>query len=398
MKKILTLILLTGLLVTSVACSSSNDKAAAKTTAATTTASKDEPADDTPMISEDYQGDLSKYVTIPALSEIKISSEKLNENWEYEAKLVQESYAEYVDTEEGYAAVTGDRVNIHYKGYAADDTVEITEETIANMTNMTYDDEGNLEAGFDLVLGSGSFIGAYESAENPEKNNPGFEDQLVGMKAGETRTITVTFPDSYENSAELRGVVIKFDVTVNSIQNVVLPELTDTMVAEYTSSQFETVTAFKEYILRYYTGQLAYEAIMEGAVFASYPAEQLDEAITQYVYDYIDYTYGDEELTDEEIKVIFDEQYDAAEENAKSSVGSRLVLETLFKELEITLTYGEYKTQRAAEFEQYYFYYYYYYGLSTEEDMEEYFGREQLVIQFKYNKMMEILPDKIAVE
>ncbi len=397
MKKLLTIVLLTAMTLSVCACGSDGTKnnTSAATTTGTTTIP--EPPDDTPMVDEDYQMDLSKYVTVPKLSEIKISTAALNEKWDEEAKLAKESFAEYVDTAEGYTAVLGDLVNVHYKGYSASADVTITEETLANMTNMTYDDEGKLEEGFDLILGSDSFIGAYESEEHPEKNNPGFEDQLVGMRAGETRTITVTFPDNYGNSQELRGVVIKFDVTVNSVQNVVLPELTDKMVSDYTSEQFKTVAEFQAYILRYYTGQLAYEALTDGAVFSSYPEDQIDAAISEYVYDYIDYTYGDQELSDEEIKIVFDEQYKDAEENAKTTVGNRLVLETLFKELNITLTYGEYKEARHAEFEQYYFYYYYYYGLATEEDMEEYFGRNQLILQFKYNKMMEILPDKITV-
>lgn len=401
MKKLLSVLLLIGLSASFAACSAAepggNSNTQGTTTAATTT-STPKYDDDHLMTSQDYGFDLSKYATVPALDQIKVSSEKLNENWLAEEKLAKEYFAEYKDTEEGYVAADGDRVNIHYKGYAADASLEITEETIANMTNISYDDEGNLEVGFDLVLGSGSFIGAYESATNPEKNNPGFEEQLVGMKAGESRTITVTFPDDYGNSEELQGVVIKFDVTVNSVQQTVLPELTDEMVKEYTSEQFTDVASFKAYILRYYTAQLAYDAIVEGSTFSSYPEELLDKYITEYVYDYIDYTYGDEELTDEEIKVVFDEKYKDAKENAENTIENHMILETLFTRLNITLTYAEYKEELNAEFEAYYFYYYYYYGLSTVEDVEEYFGEEQLVLQFKYSKMQEILPDHVTVE
>ncbi|MBQ8288563.1 MAG: FKBP-type peptidyl-prolyl cis-trans isomerase [Clostridia bacterium] len=402
MKKIATLLLLAGLLTTFASCGSEGTSSNTTSITTVTTAAEEDSTpkydDDDLMVSEDYQFDLSKYATVPALSDIKITAEELNENWLAEEKLAKEYFAEYEDTAEGYAAVDGDLVNIHYKGYSADESLEITEETIANMTNIAYDDEGNLGAGHDLTIGSDTFIGAYESETNPEKNNAGFEEQLIGMKAGETRTITVTFPDDYLNSEELRGVVIKFDVTVNSIKNIILPELTDEMVSEYTSEQFTDVASFKAYILRYYTAQLAYDAVGEGSTFSSYPEELLDRYISDYVYDYIDYLYGDEELTDEEIKVVFDEQYNDAKKNAESTIESRLVMETLFQRLNITLTYAEYKEELKKDFETYSFYYYYYYGLSTEADVEEYFGEDQLVQQFKYDKMMEVLPDHVTVE
>lgn len=400
MKKLLSILLLAGVLLSTAACSQS--ETGAKTTNASTTANPKPSApkydDDHLMTNPDYQFDLSKYATVPALSEIKISTQKLNEKWLEEEKLAKENFAEYKDTEEGYVAQNGDRVNIHYKGYSADESVKLSEQTIANMTNISYNDKNELTAGYDLTLGSGAFIGKYESETHPEKNNPGFEEQLEGMKAGESRTITVTFPNDYGNSEELRGVVIKFDVTVNSIQQTILPELTDKMVSEYTSEQFKNVADFKAYILRYYTAQLAFDAIVEATTVISYPADLVDKYITEYVYDYIDYIYGDEKLTDAEIKVVFDEQYADAKKNAENTIENRLVLETLFTRLGISLTYGEYKEKLNEEFEAYYFYYYYYYGLSTVEDVEEYFGEEQLVLQFKHAKLQEILPDHVTVE
>ncbi len=396
MKKIITLCLLAGLLISATACAG-EDAQKGNTTGATTTAAP-KYDDDHPMVNSGLPADLTGYITVPELSAIKVSAEKLNEKWLEEEKMARESYAEFKDTAEGYVAADGDLVNIHYKGYSADPAVELTEETVANMTNIAYDDEGKLEEGYDLVLGSNSFIGAYENEAKPEKNNPGFEEQLVGLKAGENRTITVTFPDDYSNSKELQGVVIKFDVTVNKIQNVILPELTDEMVSEYTSEQYKDVASFKAYILEYYTAQLAYEAITEASTFHKYPEDLLDQYIKDYVADYIDYMYAGEELTDAEKKVIFDEQYDDAKENAEGSIESQMVLEVLFARMNITLTYKEYTDQLTAEFEEYYYYYYYYYGLTTVEDVEEYFGEDQLITQFKYDKLLKLLPGAVTVE
>jgi len=63
---------------------------------------------------------------------------------------------------------------------------------------------GGKGEGHDLVLGSGQFI-------------PGFEDQLIGAKAGEARVVTVKFPEEYQ-AAHLAGKDAAFDVTVKAVQ------------------------------------------------------------------------------------------------------------------------------------------------------------------------------------
>ncbi len=68
-----------------------------------------------------------------------------------------------------------------------------------------------------LVLGSGRMI-------------PGFEDGLVGAKAGEERVVAVTFPEDYQN-LDLAGKAAEFTITVNSVSEPRLPELDDAFFA-----------------------------------------------------------------------------------------------------------------------------------------------------------------------
>ena len=84
-------------------------------------------------------------------------------------------------------AATGDRVTISFVG-----TVD----------GVPF--EGGSAEDAPIVLGSGQFI-------------PGFEDQLVGIAAGETRTVSVTFPDPYPNEA-LKGKPAQFEVTAKSVE------------------------------------------------------------------------------------------------------------------------------------------------------------------------------------
>ncbi len=76
--------------------------------------------------------------------------------------------------------------------------------------------DGGTAQGYDLEIGSGSFI-------------PGFEDGLIGAEIGETRDVKVTFPESYPG-ADVAGKDAVFTVTVNSIHTETIPELTDELV------------------------------------------------------------------------------------------------------------------------------------------------------------------------
>lgn len=83
---------------------------------------------------------------------------------------------------------------------------------------------------YPLVLGSGNFI-------------PGFEDNLVGLKAKDEKTFEVTFPADY-HAKELAKKKVSFTVTVNKVQEVVEPKLDDAFAA--TVGPFETLQQLKD--------------------------------------------------------------------------------------------------------------------------------------------------------
>lgn len=92
----------------------------------------------------------------------------------------------YEPRAEGEAAQSGDKVTIDFVGKIDDVAFE-----------------GGSATDTDLVLGSNTFI-------------PGFEDQLVGIKAGEARKVNVTFPETY-GAANLAGKAAVFDVTAKAV-------------------------------------------------------------------------------------------------------------------------------------------------------------------------------------
>ena len=79
--------------------------------------------------------------------------------------------------------------------------------------------------GSDLVLGSNSFIGAY--TKDGKETHKGFEDQLIGKKAGDNVEVKVKFPDDYD-TAELQGVEVIFAVTVNTVSRLTVDD--DTLI------------------------------------------------------------------------------------------------------------------------------------------------------------------------
>lgn len=85
-------------------------------------------------------------------------------------------------------------------------------------------DGGKGEA-YELKLGSGSFI-------------PGFEEQVVGMAAGEEKDINVTFPENY-HVKELAGAPVVFKVKVHEVKETVVPEKDDEFVKDV--SEFDTM-------------------------------------------------------------------------------------------------------------------------------------------------------------
>ena len=154
------------------------------------------------------------------------------------------------------AAQSGDTVNIDYSG--AVDGVAFT---------------GGTATGYDLTLGSHSFI-------------DGFEDQIIGHNIGDTFDVTVTFPEGYGDSTDAEGNTIPlsgkeavFRVTVNSISEPVTPELTDEWVDSTfgTSDDVHTVEALRTYFSDALYDQNLEDAIMDSlldnAAFKDLPSE-----------------------------------------------------------------------------------------------------------------------------
>lgn len=106
----------------------------------------------------------------------------------------------------------GHVINLDYKGFVGDEAFE-----------------GGEAQGQTLEIGSGAFI-------------PGFEDELIGAKAGEERDVNVTFPEEY-HAEHLAGKEAVFKCKVNEIKDKLLPDLDDEFAKDV--SEFDTLDEYK---------------------------------------------------------------------------------------------------------------------------------------------------------
>lgn len=129
-----------------------------------------------------------------------------------------------------------------------DDTVNI--DYCGSVDGVEFD--GGKAEGYDLVLGSDTFI-------------PGFEDQLIGKKAGEECDVNVTFPEEY-HAEDLKGKAAVFKVKVNAVKETLLPEVDDEFAKDV--SEFDTLAELKSDIKKKLKEQKAQqsEAELEGAI------------------------------------------------------------------------------------------------------------------------------------
>ena len=138
-------------------------------------------------------------------AEISVSDEQVQAELDRMAQNVAST--ETVDR----AAEMGDTANIDFEGFDA---------------GVPF--EGGKGDNFDLKLGSGSFV-------------PGFEEQIVGMTAGEEKDIDITFPEDYH--ANLAGKPVVFHVKLNKLSVNVIPAIDDEFAKDV--SEFETLEELK---------------------------------------------------------------------------------------------------------------------------------------------------------
>lgn len=309
------------------------------------------------------KGTYDDYVTLgeyKGLEVTKIKSEVTDELLEEEISYVLEDNAEYTDITDR-AAQEGDYVNIDFEGTIDGESFE----------------DGSGED-FDLVIGEGYLLDDLENG-------------IVGMNTGETKEISLVFPEDYDE--ELTGKTGVFQVTLNSIQEENLPTYNDEFVAgisdfsttqEYEEDLKKTLLESQEADNTYTASADVLAAAMNNATIDGYPQELYDSCLTEYdemnasFAEMLGMDVADLEGTEEEKK-----------EAVIEMVNEEMVSTAIAEKEDITVSDEEYKTYLEENYEDY--------GYESSEDLEADYTREGLMKEILKSKVQDFLLENARV-
>lgn len=269
--------------------------------------------------------DLCDYsnITVPS-SELAYSDEEVDKD----IASIRESHQELVK-DEPVVVKDGDKVNIDYVG---------------SVDGVEFKGGNSGGTGADLVIGSHTFIDT-------------FEEQIIGHVPGDEFDVNVTFPDPYENDAELSGKAAVFKVTLNGVYTV--PEFDDAFVAENLSENAKTVEEYRAYIKQQKHDEKLDEFITsyltENCSVSDYPSDYTKQLKGNYKfqeqsnYEYMNQLYqsyygSTPYATFEDYTGKTDEEYnEGLFEIIEPSLKLNLVLQAIAEKEGITADYDEFK-------------------------------------------------------
>ena len=208
------------------------------------------------MTNEDWkEGDdievAMSYEALPEIPETDLSKIKLE-------KMVVKADDKAIEEALGNLAENAQNFEERKKGSKAKDGDQVVIDFVGKVDGEAF--QGGAAEDFPLVLGSGQFI-------------PGFEDQLVGVKAGEEKAVEVTFPEAYGNT-ELAGKAAVFDVTVKAVKEPKPAPIDDELAKKFGAEDLEALKGqIAERLEAEYAG--AARAVMKRALL-----DALDKAVS----------------------------------------------------------------------------------------------------------------------
>ena len=199
---------------------------------------------------DDIQVEMS-YEALPEIPEVDMGKIKL------ERMVVKADDAAIEETLKSLAE-NAQNFTPRKKGAKAKDGDQIVFDFVGKVDGEPF--EGGAAEDYPLVLGSGSFI-------------PGFEEQLVGAKAGEEKAVTVTFPEDYQ-AENLKGKEAVFDCTIKEVKEPAAAEIDDELAKKYGAEDLDALKGrISEQLEGEYAG--AARAVMKRALL-----DELDKAVS----------------------------------------------------------------------------------------------------------------------
>ena len=374
MKRQVIAALLIGMAITVTGCSGSTNK---ETTAATeaqseTAGSEAAQADSETAGAErpDYRA--LDYVTLGEYKGLEVtlqSAEVTEEEIDSEVAANLNSNDKLEEVTEGVVE-DGDVANIDYEG---------------KLDGEAFD--GGTDKGYDLTIGSGTFI-------------EGFEEGLVGKNIGDTVDLNLTFPENY-GSTDLAGKDVVFTVTINSVKRA--PELTDELAAEI--SDYETADEYRQSIKDSLAEQKVSEQestmindlvglAYENATVNDYPQEMIDyqlEVVTKYYQSYAE-QYGMEyaDFLEQQIGMTEDAFLEKMTETVKQSLAQEMVLRAIAETENVEVSDEKFRT-KSEEYANSI-------GMTDVDEFINQYGENEIMASILQDEAVEILQSNAVIK
>ena len=319
----------------------------------------------------------NKYVTLGEYKGIAVSvapkDEVTQEDIDNYIQSAVEGQTSYEDVT-GRAIQTGDTVNIDYVGKK--DGVE-------------FEGGSSADGGYDLEIGSGSFI-------------EGFEEGLIGANIGDTLDLNLTFPEDY-STADLAGADVVFTVSVNSIKEAVIPELSDELVPTL-AAECKTVDEYKEYVKNLLEEQVqssfdqtvqstAFQNVFAASTVSEPPQDMIDYYVEQTMLNADTYAgyYGleREAFITEQLQMTMEDFEAQAQEMAIEASKQELVVRAIAKKEKLKVTTDEINTFATENMAMY--------GYESAEAMIEEIGESEIEYYLLNTKVLEFLAENAVV-
>lgn len=253
----------------------------------------------------------------------------------------------------GRAVQEGDTVNIDYEG---------------KKDGVAFD--GGTAQGYDLEIGSNSFI-------------DGFEDGLIGANIGETRDLNLTFPEDYGN-ADLAGQAVVFTVKINSIKESKPAELNDEFV-QSVSQTAKTVDEYKEEVKKNLELTLDWQNILDNSQ-VEYPKGYLEQQEKE-IKESHEKTVKDNDLSLEDYASQYGYTLEQFEEQiamqAESSAKQTAIVRAICEKEGIKISDEEYKEKAQEYAEQA--------GLEDIKELEKEYSRDYVEEVIMFEKVQDVL-------
>ncbi len=316
----------------------------------------------------DYQA--LDYVTLGEYKGLTVADQPIEVTEDQIDEVVRQNIqlSDAMETVTEGAVEDGDTANIDYEG---------------KLNGEAFD--GGTAKGYDLVIGSDSFI-------------DGFEDGLIGVAVGETIDLPLTFPENYGN-ADLAGKEVVFTVTVNEIKR--MPELTDELASTISDGEYTDVAGYRDSVRTDLEAQAQEQRdtmlksdlltqVAGNSKINEYPQEMVDYGVAnmdsyyrsmaeQYSMDFEEFLSSFMGLTEED----FSEQLVmAAQQNLQQELYLKAIAET--EGIEVT---DEDLAAAAQDF-----------GFETAEEFIAAYGEDVVRISVLQDKTLDFLLDNAVIE